>query len=1823
MRIRRHFLILAVAETPTHTFNIITEDEYVGKYFYCVGKYDGNAVFGTWSIISGSQYASINENGKVTINQGVISQTIVIQCVYNGNIATRTITVSYDNQFTIECANEISGTTGNAVARYNSEIVTPSWSITSGNQYATISNDGEITIISTGSITITATYSGYQATKSVDVIYVSGQSSSTEVSDDGSVTTTTTTTVENQDGSTTETTTSSTTHDDGSVTTTESETTTNQDGSSTTSSTTNNSDGSSSQTTSTTSPPDIDDGSVTTVSNTTTSNADGTSSETNATVVDNPNGSSQSSSTTINYDENGETTGSSTNDTTNNSDGSSTSTTTNYNADGEPTTGENVDTDTSGNVDTQEVQYDENGDPTVTSYTIDTSNNPNGNKELNGDGVNTEYYAFDLTHGFVLDIAFTIDFAHQPANQNENHHNVLTMKRATPEPWYGFQLRQTGTNKYVILGTQFNSGSNINTTIQPSNLTNNVGEYSLRIVYDPTKELNTFVCTNMITNTTVFSSNSLFPDIQELRYLKVTVGYAMDANGNPYRYSAINVSNFSIKKLVNVAEPVISCINGRDVTITCETDGATIYYRLGGSGNFSVYSAPFTIYANTDVYAYAELDNERSETEVEHITYDSGVATPVISCVENTVSITCSTSGATLYYRINQTGNFSPYSESFVINADTVVEAYATLGLHTSNTAYQNCLYDNGIERPTISCDGEIITITCDTPSVDIYYRLGTSGNFTLYTDAIAMNDDVTVQAYADLNGEHSPIATMNCVYDPVIMYAPDITCDGTYVTITCDTVGATIYYKASQEGSYEEYDEPFEIFADTTVYAYATLTGHVSTVSSETCVYAPVHDYSEDYLTLRILTPGTVKWNSIGSGMAKTIEYSLNDGAWTSITASSSTTISVVADDVVRLRGTNSTYAKDKSNYSGFEGGTASFNLEGNAMSLVYGDNFANQYTLSGTYTFCSMFKLSKVVSAENLILPATTLSQYCYRAMFSKADLLVAAPELPATTLSSGCYYYMFENCAFSTAPELLAPTLVNTCYYYMFTGCSNLNYIRCLATSISASECTKGWVSNVASQGTFVRVGATNWGRGNNGIPTNWNSVIDGSIIVDAPTISCDGEEITMSCTTNGAAIYYKLNGVGSFTQYSAPISINADTTVTAYAEYQNVTSLTVTQSCEYLSSVPIEECNRNVSNWTYSGQTVNTPYSVNAIDGHSSNYVKGSFNFETSVTLRTAQPTYLWFQHADQSAAVYVDNVLVQKHWGGYNSFFVDISNNVHAGSNAIKVTLRNNEGNYLAPAAGDFNFNATLGNVKLFTSPVLPATNYGYDGFHVTSTVTSASATLYVRTSIPVGASVVCGISDGTYSWTDTKPSTGSEMTFTTTITNPHLWNGTIDPHLYTITLEIYYNNQLYHRYQRGYGLRYYSYVINDTSVLQNGDPYTGFLLNGSPYLLRGVCMHHDIDGKANALSATDIANDFSIIQELGCNFIRLAHYPHPKEVYDWCDQLGIIVQTEAPCVNKLTSTMPEDYYTHLTSQYTEMVNEHYNHPSIVFWGLSNETTTDDKSFGKAKIEGYTSLIKSLDNSRLVGYVMSHSYDNPSGYYNNPSGVDWFGCNLYVGWYIDQNTNNPSTRINTRYTNLVTTLQKPMALSEYGCGGTQHCHSDDFMTTTTRGNNARHDIEYQMWLHEGHIASIKNYPQLLFTSQWQLFDIAVSNRNEGYTVCLDGENASTDDNLRRLNNKGLVERDHTTKKDTFYLYKAWWNSTPFVHICGKDYTKTTGRAIKCYTNESGTFTLYVNNTSVATATASDNIVLFSAQNFSAGDVIRVDGPNISDTFTFAT
>ena len=155
---------------------------------------------------------------------------------------------------------------------------------------------------------------------------------------------------------------------------------------------------------------------------------------------------------------------------------------------------------------------------------------------------------------------------------------------------------------------------------------------------------------------------------------------------------------------------------------------------------------------------------------------------------------------------------------------------------------------------------------------------------------------------------------------------------------------------------------------------------------------------------------------------------------------------------------------------------------------SLTKAPSLPATILISGCYR--GMFEgCSSLTSAPDL--PATNLERFCYSNMFEGCTSLKTIPQLPVTTLAYACYYSMFKDCTSITTAELPAAELAEYCYYGMFEGCSKLNYIKCLATNISASKCTDGWVEGVAATGTFVKAASMNgWSTGTSGIPSGWN-------------------------------------------------------------------------------------------------------------------------------------------------------------------------------------------------------------------------------------------------------------------------------------------------------------------------------------------------------------------------------------------------------------------------------------------------------------------------------------------------------------------------------------------------------------------------------------------------------------------------------------------------------------------------------------------------------------------------------------------------------------
>ncbi len=213
-----------------------------------------------------------------------------------------------------------------------------------------------------------------------------------------------------------------------------------------------------------------------------------------------------------------------------------------------------------------------------------------------------------------------------------------------------------------------------------------------------------------------------------------------------------------------------------------------------------------------------------------------------------------------------------------------------------------------------------------------------------------------------------------------------------------------------------------------------------------------------------------------------------------------------------------------------------ANHGVYGNVMSLLDSENFATLTEITTEKAFEELFAFSNLRShaEKNLVLPATTLSKGCYRAMFYYAHI-TKAPVLPATTLAERCYEYMFSDCnELTRAPDLPAETLVKDCYKCMFYMSDNLEYVKCLAKNISAEGCTNNWLSEVSSTGTFVKDVETNWSRDASGIPADWTIPDTGTITISDMTngsitsntsIASYGETVTLTLhPAEGYQLYF---------------------------------------------------------------------------------------------------------------------------------------------------------------------------------------------------------------------------------------------------------------------------------------------------------------------------------------------------------------------------------------------------------------------------------------------------------------------------------------------------------------------------------------------------------------------------------------------------------------------------------------------------------------------------------------------------------------------------
>ncbi len=554
-----------------------------------------------------------------------------------------------------------------------------------------------------------------------------------------------------------------------------------------------------------------------------------------------------------------------------------------------------------------------------------------------------------------------------------------------------------------------------------------------------------------------------------------------------------------------------------------------------------------------------------------------------------------------------------------------------------------------------------------------------------------------------------------------------------------------------------------------------------------------------------------------------------------------------------------------------------------------------------------------------------------------------------------------------------------------------------------------------------------------------------------------------------------------------------------------------------------------------NWRFTapdGTTIqiNLPHTWNAADGQDggNDYYRGTCVYETvfpkPVYAEQTQCVYLEFQGVNASAYVEVNGRKAMSHDGGYSTFRADITT-LLKDENRLTVRADNSAGTRVYPQKADFTFYGGIYRDVLLR--IVPRNHFeldyfGGEGIKITPQVKGKDGLVRVQCYHKVpGAQVHVSLYDAK----EQCVASGNGTDLTLAILNVHLWNGIRDPYLYTAKAQLIKDGILQDEVCTKFGVRTFRV-----------DAKKGFILNGRRYPLHGVSRHQDRKGIGNALLKEHHDEDMRLIREIGANTVRLAHYQHDQYFYNLCDYYGMIVWAEIPYISQ---HMP-DGRENTINQMKELIVQNYNHPCIVTWGISNEITISTKN-KKDMLDNHrvlNELCHNMDPERvttLACYAMCSPFSKVVHI------TDIVSYNLYLGWYV------PGLFLNDLFFRLFHLCypKRCIGYSEYGAEGMPGLHSEN----PQRGD---HTEEYQAVYHEYMLRCFAKYPFIWATHVWNMFDFAADARDQG------GEPG--------MNHKGLVTFDRKTKKDSFYLYQAYWSTEPVVHICSKRFRERSRKQI---------------------------------------------------------
>lgn len=579
----------------------------------------------------------------------------------------------------------------------------------------------------------------------------------------------------------------------------------------------------------------------------------------------------------------------------------------------------------------------------------------------------------------------------------------------------------------------------------------------------------------------------------------------------------------------------------------------------------------------------------------------------------------------------------------------------------------------------------------------------------------------------------------------------------------------------------------------------------------------------------------------------------------------------------------------------------------------------------------------------------------------------------------------------------------------------------------------------------------------------------------------------------------------------------------------------------------------------------------------------NYYQGAMWYKTQLDVKNPYEggrTLLHFEGAGQKTQVYVYTTKVGEHVGGYDEWSVDITEAaasflenkelVKAFQGKVPVSVRcdNSRDLEMMPSdLSDFNlygglyryvnlvYQPSLYISSLFATPVVAANKSATVNVKVRFENPGhlATAQLSIKLKDPLGREVQkiekqVQQFDGDINAGDLG------------IKSPRLWS-TDQPVLYALEATVT-SGAGTQTTQTRIGFRSFEFVKKGP-----------FLLNGKRLLLRGTHRHEDHAGVAAAMTEDQMREEMVAMKEMGVNFIRLGHYQQSRLILDLCDSLGILVWEEIPwCRGGLGGPVYQEQGKRMLRN---MIGQHYNHPSIIIWGLGNENDwpNDFPEFDQQKIRAYMKelhdLSHQLDSTRKTAIrrcdfckdiVDVYSPSIWAGWYRgiyteykevSKAEFDKVDHFLHVEWGGDSHAGRHSESPDKALQNIKTTGTADERAGDASLyGGAARASKDGDWSET-----------YICNLVDWHLKEQETMPWLTGTAQWPFKDFSTPVRPENP--------------VPYMNQKGVVERD-LTKKEAYYVFQSYWATQPMVHIYGHSWPVRWGneneeKMIKVYSN----------------------------------------------------